>query len=76
MDVGSNTGTTQGRQLRVMQILQGVHTAAITAVRVGREQRDLAVGDAMGRCSKWTSVRLDQLPEKEIMQLAFTARRR
>ena len=76
VDVGSNTGTTQGRQLRVMQILQGVHTAAITAVRVGREQRDLAVGDAMGRCSKWTSVRLDQLPEKEIMQLAFTARRR
>ena len=75
-DVGSNTGTTQGRQLRVMQILQGVHTASITAVRVGREQRDLAVGDAMGRCSRWASVRLDQLPEKEIMQLALTARKR
>ncbi len=72
-DVGSNTGTTKGRQLKVMQILQGVHTAAVTAVRVGREQRDLAVGDAMGRCSKWTSVRLDQLPERELLQLAASA---
>ncbi|GAB5029584.1 wd repeat and fyve domain-containing protein 3 [Nannochloropsis oceanica] len=75
VDVGSNTGTTQGRQLRVMQILQGVHTASITAIRVGRDQRDLAVGDAMGRCSRWASVRLDQLPEKEIMELALTARK-
>ncbi len=73
--MGSNTGMMQGRQLKVMQILQGVHTAAITTVRVGREQRDLAVGDATGRLSKWASVRLDQLSERELLEMVKDGRR-
>jgi hypothetical protein len=56
----------QGRQLKVKQVLQGVHSAAITALRVGKDQRDLVVGDATGKLTRWTSVRLDQLSEKEL----------
>jgi hypothetical protein len=66
---GRNTGTIQGRQLKVMQVLQGVHQAAITAVRVGREQRDMAVGDAVGRLSRWSSVRIETLSERELAEL-------
>jgi len=76
VDLGSNTGTTQGRQLKVMQILQGIHTAAITAIRVGKDQRGVTAGDAAGKCSRWTSMRLDQMPERELVQLTATARRK
>ena len=76
VDLGSNTGTTQGRQLKVMQILQGIHTAAITAIRVGKDQRGVTAGDATGKCSRWTSMRLDQMPERELVQLTATARRK
>lgn len=59
-----------GRQLKVMQILQqGVHVTPITAIRVGRDQRDIVVGDASGRLSRWSSVRLDSLTEKELAEL-------
>ena len=59
-----------GRQLKVMQILQqGAHVTPVTALRVGKEQRDIVIGDASGRLSRWSSVKLDQLTEKELTEL-------
>jgi len=59
-----------GRQLKVMQILQqGAHVTPVTALRVGKDQRDIVIGDASGRLSRWSSVKLDQLTEKELTEL-------
>lgn len=67
---GSNSGTIQGRQIKLMQILAGPHHGStITSLRVGREQRDLAVGDASGRLSRWTSLRLEEVSKDELAVL-------
>lgn len=67
---GSNTGTIQGRQIKLLQILSGgVHTSTITSIRVGREQRDLAIGDATGKISRWVSLRLEEVSKEELAVL-------
>lgn len=63
--------STQGavRQLRVMQVLEGVHSEAITAVRVHKDQREIVIGDGSGKLSRWASVRVDELKDKELQDL-------
>ena len=63
--------STQGavRQLRVMQVLEGVHSEAITAIRVHKDQREIVVGDGSGKLSRWASVRVDELKDKELQDL-------